>query len=266
VRVALQTAVSARLAAGLALTLLAAATPASAQGKFPPESLKNLQALPEGTTVEQLVETMSGFTRALGVRCSYCHVGSAGQPLETYDFAADTKQAKKTARRMIRMVRVINTEHLERLDERALPSVTVTCATCHRGVTQPRPLSDEVMAAYRKGGAPAAAARYRELREDHYGDGAYDFGDVPLTVVADTLQAAGDVPGALTLLQLNVELVPTSYFGYWQLAEMQDVAGQTQAAIASLERAVALRPRPDLVERLAELRKKAANPKPEEPR
>jgi hypothetical protein len=41
---------------------------------------------------------------------------------------------------------------------------------------------------------------------------------------------------------------------------MREEAGQTEAAVAALERAVALRPRPDLVKRLEALRAKAATP------
>ncbi len=238
--------------------LLIAAASAEAQGKFPPESLTNVQALPEATTVKQLVETMRGFTRALGVRCTHCHVGIEGQPLETMDFAADTKSTKKTARQMIRMVQAINGEHLARLAERADPNVTVACATCHRGITRPRSLIDELLLSYRKGGATATAARFRELRERYYGDDAYDFGDVALTEVANTAQEGGDMPGALMLLELNVEVLPSSWFGLWMLAEARAEAGQTEAAIAALERAVALRPRPDLVARLEALRRKAA--------
>ena len=244
--------------------MLLAVGSAHAQAKFPPDSLKNVQALPEGTTVKQVVETMRGFTRALGVRCTHCHVGTEGQPLETMDFAADSKPSKKTARQMIRMLQAINGEHLARLAERADPNVTVSCATCHRGITRPRSLIDELLLAYRKEGATAAAARFRELRERYYGDDAYDFGDVALTEVANTLQEGGDMPGALMLLELNVELLPNSWFGLWQLAELRADAGQTQAAIAALERAVALKPRPDLVERLEVLRRKAAKPAPPE--
>jgi tetratricopeptide (TPR) repeat protein len=246
--------------------LLLSVSFARAQGKFPPESLQNVQAMPEGTTVKQLVEAMRGFTRALGVRCTHCHVGTEGRPLETMDFAADTKPTKKTARQMIRMLQAINFEHLARLAERADPNVTVSCATCHRGITRPRSLIDELLLAYLKGGASAAAARFRELRERYYGGDAYDFGDVALTEVANTAQEAGDVPGALILLELNVELLPQSWFGLWMLAEMRQEAGQTEAAIAALERAVALKPRPDLVERLETLRRKAAGPRaPEKP-
>lgn len=74
---------------------------------------------------------------------------------------------------MIRMVQAINGEHLARLTERADPNVTVSCATCHRGITRPRSLIDELLLGYRKGGASAAAARFRELRERYYGGDAY---------------------------------------------------------------------------------------------
>ncbi len=253
-----------RMLLSMGAALLIEAASAHAQGKFPPDSLKNLQALPEGTSVKQVVEAMRGFTRALGVRCTHCHVGTEGQPLETMDFAADTKAAKKTARQMIRMLQAINGEHLARLAERADPNVNVSCATCHRGITRPRSLIDELLLAYRKGGATAASARFRELRARYYGDDAYDFGDVALTEVANTVQEGGDVPGALMLLELNVELLPSSWFGLWMLAEMRAEAGQTGAAVAALERAVSLKPRPDLVQRLEELRRKAARPGPPE--
>jgi tetratricopeptide (TPR) repeat protein len=257
----------ARKVPSLFAALLITTASAHAQSKFPPDSLKNVQALPEGTTVQQVVEAMRGFTRALGVRCTHCHVGTEGQPLETIDFAADTKPTKKTARQMIRMVQAINGEHLARVAERADPNVTVGCATCHRGITRPRALIDELLLAYRKGGATASAARFRELRERYYGGAAYDFGDVALSEVARTVQKGGDTPGALMLLELNVELLPNSWFGHWMLAEMRAEAGQVETAIAALERAVALKPRPDLVERLAALRRKAAHPgSPEEPK
>lgn len=251
------------LARGLRLLSIGAAlagvaVSVEAQGKFPPDSLKNVQALPEGTTVKQVVETMRGFTRALGVRCTYCHVGTEGQPLEAMDFVADTKAAKKNARTMIRMTQAINKEQLPHLIERLEPNVTVSCATCHRGVTRPRSLIDELLAAYGKGGIDAATARFRELRQRYYGRAAYDFADVSLSEVANAVHETGNTPDAIKLLELNVELLPDSWFGYWRLAEMRAAAGQTESAITALERAIALQSRPDLVERLDALKKKAA--------
>ncbi len=148
-----------RHAPALALLFFIVADPLVAQGKFPPEALKNVQAMPQGTTVRQVVETMRGFTRALGVRCTHCHVGTEGQPLETMDFVADTKAAKRTARAMIRMVQAINGEHLAKLEERADPNVSVACATCHRGVAKPRSLIDELLLSYKSGGLGASSPR-----------------------------------------------------------------------------------------------------------
>ena len=54
----------ARMPLALGATLLIGAT-AHARGKFPPDSLRNVQAMPEGTSVKQVVDAMRGFTRAL---------------------------------------------------------------------------------------------------------------------------------------------------------------------------------------------------------
>lgn len=241
---------------------VAAFAPHAAAGQrvFPPEKLENVRALPPGSTVAQVVEHMRGYTRALGVRCTHCHVGTEGAPLASMDFVADTKPAKRIARQMIAMTRAINGDHLAKIAERGEPQVAVTCATCHRGITRPRSVIDETLMAYRAGGAAGAAARYRELRTRYYGDDAYDFGDVALTEVADQVKASGDAAGAIALLELNVEFLPQSWFGLWMLAEARADAGQHAQAVAALEKAVAIRPRADLVARLDELRKAAAVP------
>jgi hypothetical protein len=97
--------------------------------------LKNLKVLPKDMPVSQVIETMKGFTRALGVRCTYCHVGEEEKPLNTYDFASDSKDKKVTARAMIAMVGVLNEKTLP--DATGLPDARVTCFTCHRGSTRP---------------------------------------------------------------------------------------------------------------------------------
>ena len=51
-----------------------------------PERAKNLKVLPKDLTKDKLQATMIGFTRSLGVRCPFCHVGQEGQPLTTFDF------------------------------------------------------------------------------------------------------------------------------------------------------------------------------------
>ncbi len=59
-----------------------------------PEKPKNLLVLPKDWPGTRLRPVMIGFTRALGVRCSYCHKGKEGNTLNTYDFAYDDNPNK----------------------------------------------------------------------------------------------------------------------------------------------------------------------------
>ncbi len=73
-----------------------------------------------------------GFSRALGVSCTHCHV--------TTQWDSDDKRPKKATRDMMKMVRAINEDYIKPMknleDERA----SVSCMTCHRG--EPRPGSN----------------------------------------------------------------------------------------------------------------------------
>jgi len=131
---------------------------AVAQTGAPPANLpafanlphKNLKVLPQDITPPQLLGTMKFFAQSLGVRCSFCHVGTEGQPLSTYDFPSDAKPNKDIARGMIRMVKELNGN---------LPAITsqadskVTCFTCHRGAEHPATAPPPAASA-----APAAPA------------------------------------------------------------------------------------------------------------
>jgi hypothetical protein len=77
---------------------------------------------------------MKEFTRALGVRCEHCHVGE-GDDLSKFDFPADTKPTKITARKMAQMTVKLN----EAVKDIGEPSTTpkITCFTCHRGAVKP---------------------------------------------------------------------------------------------------------------------------------
>lgn len=80
---------------------------------------------------------MIGFTQALGVRCSTCHMGEESQPLTEYDFSADDKEIKLVAREMLKLVGTIN-ESIGNLDRGANHNfVEVSCQTCHRGQSIP---------------------------------------------------------------------------------------------------------------------------------
>ena len=207
--------------------------------QWPPQRLQNVKVLPEGISVRALVDTMAGFTRALGVRCTYCHVGSESVPLDKYDFVSDSLPAKRKAREMLRMVSAINGDHLAKLPERRTPAIVVTCATCHRGITQPRPLQQVLLTAYDVGGADSVDATYRRLRQQYYGRAAYDFGEVPLADVAAGVRARS-LADAVRLHKLNIEFSPTSGFALRQAASAELAQGDTASAVAALRKALEL--------------------------
>jgi hypothetical protein len=96
---------------------------------------KNIQVL-KGLPAGRLLDTMRGFSAALGTNCRKCH--------DTENFASDDKDDKKVARGMIQMTRGINEQYLKTmpgLDQDA----TVSCYTCHHGKSHPasRPESTE---------------------------------------------------------------------------------------------------------------------------
>jgi hypothetical protein len=89
--------------------------------KLAEEAFKNIQIL-KGIPAPELLNAMRSFTRALGVKCEFCHVEGA--------FEKDDKPEKQTARKMLAMARGINKDNFG--GERR-----VTCWTCHRGATEP---------------------------------------------------------------------------------------------------------------------------------
>src|SRR5262245_57130404 len=104
----------------------------------------NLQVLPKDWTRQQVVQVMQQFTMGLGVACNYCHAEMAGaQPGANgqvpLDAASDEKQAKKTARVMMKMMTDVNTKLDTELGKSAsAPNGRVQCATCHRGSAIPK--------------------------------------------------------------------------------------------------------------------------------
>jgi hypothetical protein len=113
---------------------VAAAQPTPVQAPFAVPPYKNLKVFPATITREQLLSNMKFFSQSLGVRCTFCHVGDAGKPLSTFDFASDAKREKQTARRMLAMVHRINSEDFGVTD---FAHVKVTCFTCPRGSSKP---------------------------------------------------------------------------------------------------------------------------------
>jgi len=213
----------------VAVLLLA---PAPALAQWLPDPFTNLKVLQKDISRQDLVAMMGGFTRALGVRCTHCHVGTEGEPLASYKFAADDKPAKRKARVMMELVRDINAKYLAGLDTRIDPPVKVECSTCHRGVTEPRTLQDVLRREYETGGLAALTAKYRDLRERYYGRSAYDFGEVPLADLAGEIWNAGKPDESVRLHALNVDMNPTSAFAKRQHASLAITRSFRQEGIA----------------------------------
>lgn len=187
-----------------AVSLAAAAQAAVAQppGKWPPDSLVNVQVFSSGTPVRQVVATMRGFSIGLDVRCTFCHVGDGETPLAQVDFASDDKRNKLVARQMMRMVREIN-RRLDTIPEPGTPAIEVTCGTCHRGVTRPVPLETIIAETAIEAGADSAIRAYLTLRERYYGRDAYDFGVGSLNSAAVRVARAGKPDDARAILHVN---------------------------------------------------------------
>ena len=76
---------------------------------------------------DQIETTMQGFTKALGVQCSYCHVADKSATLKDYKWANDEEfgslRHKRVAQAMLGMQNEVNKES----------SVKFDCMKCHQG-------------------------------------------------------------------------------------------------------------------------------------
>src|SRR5436305_5465491 len=73
---------------------------AASRAQFIPDKFTNLKVLPTDISKQELTQTMRGFAFSLGVRCDHCHVEEKA-PEHGFDFAADDKTEKKTARAIL---------------------------------------------------------------------------------------------------------------------------------------------------------------------
>ncbi len=219
------------------LLVLPAVLPAQVAGRFPPESLVNVQVIPRTTPVINVVGIMRDVTSALGVRCQFCHLGEEGLPLERFDFASDERRTKRVARQMMRMVQEIN-RRLDTIPERPAPGVEVTCTTCHRGTTRPMPLFARIVEVTLAAGADSAIRTYRALREGYYGSDAYDFTEPSLNIAAFRLARQRRFDEAFALLRLNEEQFPGAPYMYVVRGNINLLRGDTAAAVAAFQEAV----------------------------
>ena len=227
-------------------------SPATAQPRWSwPEKGKNLKVLPKNTSADGLRDVMVGFTRSLGVRCSHCHVGEEGKPLDTYDFVSDQNEKKVVARGMLKMVAKVKKE-LESIQPKKAERVNLTCFTCHHGRPLPLTLAEELTRVYAAGGADSTIAHYRTLRGRFYGSASYDFREGSLIQVAGSVLEKKDIPGAIAILNVDAEFYPESGAVHKALGEAHLAAADTAQAITHFEKAVSVEPRNQEVKNLLE--------------
>ncbi len=205
-----------------------------------PDEFTNLKVLPEDIGKRELLGVMRGFAGDLGVRCSHCHVGPDN--LQGMDFATDEKQTKKVARKMMKMLDSINGQHLSKIDTGRDVRVEVTCQTCHHGIGVPQSVDGLLAQSIDADGIDAATGLYRELREEHYGEGAYDFSSGPLNGLAETLGGSGKLDEALAIVNLNIEFHPDDAYTRMMAGGIHQARGESPEAIAAFEKAIEIDP------------------------
>ncbi len=241
----------------VALVVLFFALPTQAQDRWSwPEKTENIQELPKDWPGSRLAPVMRGFTRALGVRCSHCHVGEEGMPLSTYDFASDDNPNKGTTREMMRMLGSIN-EHLDYIEVTGDQPVNMWCHTCHRGRARPMTLAEEMGEAYRADGSTAAVDRYTQLKKDFYGKGMYNFeNENTLNDFGYEILGKDDAQGAISVFELNTQKYPESGNVWDSLAEAYMKSGDNAMAEKYYEKSLKLDPTnqnaKDMLEKLRE--------------
>lgn len=223
------------------LLTLSSLQTAEAQRWSWPERAQNLQVLPADFSGQRLSAVMRGFTGALGVRCSHCHVGEEGEPLSTYDFASDGNPNKVTARAMLNMLGDIN-DKLKTIEPSGAERVNMWCHTCHRGAARPAILTETLMMEYRAEGGPAMLAKYDQLRERYFGAATYDFREASLNQVGYEVLALEDYETAIAVFLLNTKYFPESSNAFDSLAEAYMESGQDELAEVFYRKALELDP------------------------
>lgn len=104
--------------------------------KHEDEKPTNLTVLPKDISGEELHKIMKEYSKALGVRCGYCHERKEVQGEKPHlDFALDGKHEKEITRKMMEMVNAINANYISKMGKGNFAQVQ--CVTCHMGRTEP---------------------------------------------------------------------------------------------------------------------------------
>lgn len=102
----------------------------------PEEKFKNLKVLPKNISDQAIDKVMEEFTKAMGVKCNFCHVQIDST---NWDMASDQKPEKAIARKMIRMCNKINKNFFKAKTKYGEQNAVleIHCVTCHHGEPHP---------------------------------------------------------------------------------------------------------------------------------
>jgi tetratricopeptide (TPR) repeat protein len=176
---------------------------------------------------------MDEVARALGVRCQYCHSAPPG--------SGEKEPKKDIALAMMAMTRDLNSKVQEATGKPAGETARVECATCHRGVAIPQPLSSIILRTVAEKGGVGAVEQYRDLRQQFYSRDTYDFSDdALLQIVQRVVQGRPD--DAIALLRMNLEFNPQSAKTYALLGFAYTRKVDDATAITNLQKSLELDP------------------------
>lgn len=96
---------------------------------------KNLKVLPKNISSEEMELTMEAFSKALGVKCGYCHTPREDNS-KYLDFASDDNPMKDVTRYMMKMTNKINRKHFKKYKVDG-DLMQISCQTCHNGNAKP---------------------------------------------------------------------------------------------------------------------------------
>ncbi len=207
-----------------------------------PDKFTNLKVLPKEISKQDLISTMRAFSSALGEHCDYCHVHKDGNPRNDMDWAADDLKAKTTARVMMQMIHTINATEIPKITTAHLDRVEVRCRTCHHGQARPILIEDVLTGAYQAAGIDSVETKYEELRKEYYGSDTFNFGEGMLPSLGEKLAGQGKPAETVKFAEYNLRWFPQSGVAHLMLGQAHAAAGEKDAAVEDLKKAVELDP------------------------
>ncbi len=189
--------------------------------------------LASATLAHAQTMNMDEISQALGVHCDYCHSAPRG--------SGAPEPKKDIARAMMAMTRDLNAKVQDATGKPASETAQVGCVTCHRGVAIPQPLAAIILRTIVEKGGAAAVKQYRDLRQQYYSRGAYDFSEEALLQMIQRV-VQGRPDDAIALLRMNLEFNPQSAKTYALLGFAYTRKLDDPSAITNLQKSLELDP------------------------